>query len=112
MSRRNYHKHDPAPLPSRIGAQPCYITFLTTKTSGQEKPGKQRSDRVPCLDKLVLAQGGGGAPLKLLTEPSCQTRLPSRFGSGGGHPGLTQHLSGNYNIIMATLTIKVKNGPV
>ena len=60
MSRRKYHKHDPAPFSSAIAAQPRHVTFLTTKTVVRKKPGKQRSDGLLCLDKAVLVQGGGG----------------------------------------------------
>ena len=44
------------PFPSTIGAQRRPGTFLTTKTAVR-KPGKRRSDGVPCLDKPALAQG-------------------------------------------------------
>ena len=48
------------PFPSTIAAQPCHITFSDHKSRGQKKPGKRQSDGLPCLDKAVLAQGGGG----------------------------------------------------
>ena len=60
MSRRNYHKHDPAPLflciRSTTGS--CYTS--DHKNHGHKKPGKRQSDGLPCLDKAVLVQGRGG----------------------------------------------------
>ena len=54
MCRRNYHRPDPAPFSSTIGAQPGHGTFLTTKTTG-----RRRSDGVLCLGNPELAQRGG-----------------------------------------------------
>ena len=67
MSRRNYHKQDPAPLSiyNRSTTASHYIS--DHKNRGQKKPAKQRSDGVLCLDKPVLAQGGAGVHLKSLS---------------------------------------------
>ena len=60
MSRRNYHKHDPAPLSlyNRGTTASGYIS--DRKNRGSEKSRKTAARRVPCLDKQVLARGGGG----------------------------------------------------
>ena len=52
MSRGNYHKHDLASF-SLYTTASHYISDHTIY--GQKKPGKQRADEVPCLDKPVLA---------------------------------------------------------
>ena len=60
MSKRTYHKHDPAPFPSTIGARPRHVTFLTTKTAvrkNQENNGQMG----PVLGQgSACAKGGGG----------------------------------------------------
>ena len=60
MSRRNYQKHDPDPfsLYNRSTTASHYVS--DHKNGVQKKPEKRRSDGLLCLDKAVLAQGGGG----------------------------------------------------
>ena len=58
MSRGNYHRHHPFFLFNRSTTASGYIS--DHKNRGQKKPGKQRSDGTPCLDKAVLAKRGGG----------------------------------------------------
>ena len=58
MSRRNYHQHDPAPLPSTIVAQARHVTFLTTKPR-LEKTRKTTHRRGPVLGLAGAREGGG-----------------------------------------------------
>ena len=62
MSRRNYHKHDPAPFPCTIGTQPRRVPFLTTKNAVQKKQETDSQMGLPCLEKpgYTSTQGGGG----------------------------------------------------
>ena len=56
MSRRNYHKHDQAPvsLYNRHG------TFLTTESAVAKKQGKRRSEGVAALGQARACAKGGG----------------------------------------------------
>ena len=60
MSRRTHHKHEPALFPYTIGTQSCFAYFLTVKAVVRKfgKSDGQTGSR--CLDKAVLARGGGG----------------------------------------------------
>ena len=50
------------PFLSTIGAKPRHVTFLTIETAVGKKPEKNDGQMgSPCLDKPVLAQGGGGS---------------------------------------------------
>ena len=60
MSRRNDHKHHPAPFSLYKRATTASHCISDHENCGQKKPGKRQSGRLPCLDKAVLAQGGGG----------------------------------------------------
>ena len=57
MSRRNYHKHDSAPI-SLYRTQLCRGTYHISR--GQKKPGKQRSDGVAVLRQACACTREGG----------------------------------------------------
>ena len=58
ISRRTDHKHDPAPFSLYNRSTTASHCISDYKNRRQKKAGKRWSDGVPCLDKLVLAQGG------------------------------------------------------
>ena len=64
MSRRNYDRHDPAPLFLCNRSTTASRCISNNRNPGQKKPGKRRSEGLPCLDKAVLAQGGGGGKVR------------------------------------------------
>ena len=57
-SRRNYQKHDAAPL--SLYNRSTTLTFLTIKPVVRKNQKKRRLDGLMCLGKAVLGQGGGG----------------------------------------------------
>ena len=59
MSRRDYHKHDPAPL-SLYNRSTAVSHYISDHKSRGQKNQERQSDGLPCLDKAVLAQGGWG----------------------------------------------------
>ena len=60
MSRRIHYKHDTALFPSTIGTQPRSAKFLTTKSVVRKNQRTDGQTGSRCLDKAMLAQGGGG----------------------------------------------------
>ena len=61
MSKRNYHKHDPAPFALYNGSTTASRCITDHKNRGQKKTqAVRRSDGLPRLDKAVLAQRRGG----------------------------------------------------
>ena len=60
MSRRNYYKHDPAPLSLYNRSTTTSRYILTTKLQSEKTKKNDGQTGLPCLDKPVLAQGGGG----------------------------------------------------
>ena len=60
MSRRTHHKHETAPLPSTIGTKSRFAYFLTIKAVVRKFGKSDGQTGSWCLDKAVLAQGGGG----------------------------------------------------
>ena len=65
MSKRNYHKHHPAPLFLCNHSTTPSATFRPAKTVVRKKPGKHGSDGLPCLHKAVHAQEEGPQMVRL-----------------------------------------------